>query len=190
MTIFMYNIICVTSRKLCEGDFLERIEHIASLHPKAVILREKDLTENEYRELAGSVIKVCSKYDTPCILHSFVSTALELNADRIHLPLHIFRELDGSTKSRFKLIGVSCHSVAEAKEAESKGADYVIAGHIFSTDCKKGLAPRGLDFLKEVCMSVSIPVYAIGGISSENIKSVLDCGADGACIMSGFMRNS
>ena len=186
----MYNIICVTNRKICEGDFLERIEHIASLRPKAVILREKDLTENEYRGLAERVIEICSKYNTPCILHSFVSTALELSADKIHLPLHIFRALDSSTKSRFKLVGVSCHSVEDAKEAEKLGAGYIIAGHIFATDCKRGLAPRGLDFLKSVCESVSIPVYAIGGINSENLKSGLDCGADGAGIMSGLMKNA
>ena len=79
------------------------------------------------------------------------------------------------------------------------------AGHIFATDCKKGLPPRGLDFLKNVCDAVEIPVYAIGGIniassddstaynampdiSVPRLAEVMECGAAGGCIMSGMMR--
>ena len=56
------------------------------------------------------------------------------------------------------------------------------------TDCKKGLAPRGLEFLRKVCESVSVPVYAIGGICNANIDLVRKAGAAGACVMSGLMR--
>lgn len=78
------------------------------------------------------------------------------------------------------------HSVEEAVEAESLGADYIIAGHIFETACKP-LEPRGPEFLRRVCESVEIPVYAIGGITSENVSSIADAGASGACSMSGIM---
>ena len=100
----------------------------------------------------------------------------------------------------FKVIGTSVHSVEDAIKAEQLGATYMTAGHIFATDCKKGLPPRGLDFLKNVCDTVQIPVYAIGGIniaSSEGddstlnvprLKDVMECGAAGGCIMSGMMR--
>lgn len=67
------------------------------------------------------------------------------------------------------------------------GACYVIAGHIFSTDCKKGVPPRGLAFLREVTNSVSIPVYAIGGITVENSGEVFAAGAAGVCMMSQWM---
>ena len=72
------------------------------------------------------------------------------------------------------------------------GADYLIAGHIYATDCKKGLPPRGRDFLREICSNLSVPVYGIGGISLEEkqIGEVLDCGAKGACVMSGAMEFS
>jgi thiamine-phosphate pyrophosphorylase len=85
------------------------------------------------------------------------------------------------------LIGASCHSVEEALEAENLHCSYITAGHIFSTDCKKGVAPRGLNFLSDVCNNVSIPVYAIGGINQSNMKAVQNAGANGVCIMSGFM---
>ncbi len=173
---------------LCKGEFLRRIEEIAANKPKGIILREKDLTEKEYKELAKEVLFLCKKYEVPCILHSFVDAAIELGAENIHLPLHILRTVDEKKKETFKQIGASCHSVEEAQEAERLGCTYITAGHVFATDCKKGLSPRGLEFLQNVCESVFIPVYAIGGIGSENIQSVRNVGAKGACIMSGLMR--
>ena len=83
---------------------------------------------------------------------------------------------------------VSVHTVEEARNAEKLGADGLIAGHIFVTDCKKGLAPRGLEFLKEVCAAVSIPVFAIGGIDDSNSDAVRLAGAQGECRMSWYMR--
>ena len=82
------------------------------------------------------------------------------------------------------------HSVEDARRAGQLGASYLIAGHIFATGCKPGIPPRGLAFLQEVCRAASVPVYAIGGISldSEQMQSVLSCGAAGVCIMSGMMR--
>lgn len=188
MIIFMSDILCVTNRTLCKGDFLQRVEEIAANKPKGIILREKDLTEEAYKRLAEEVLFLCKKYEVPCILHSFMDAAIELGAENMHLPLHILRKMDGEKKKKFKHIGASCHSAEEAKEAESLGCTYITAGHVFATDCKKGLEPRGLDFLKMVCESVSIPVYAIGGIGRENIQAVRNAGAKGACMMSGLMR--
>lgn len=184
----MSDILCVTNRILCKEDFLQRVEKIAANKPKGMILREKDLSEKEYKELAENVLMICKKYDVPCMLHSFIDTAIELGAENIHLPLHILRGMDEKKKETFKQIGASCHSVEEAQEARRLGCTYITAGHVFATDCKKGLEPRGLEFLQNVCESVSIPVYAIGGIGSENINSVRKAGAKGACIMSGLMK--
>ncbi len=188
MIISMSDILCVTNRILCKEDFLQRIEKIAANKPKGIILREKDLSEKEYKELAEKVLQLCNEHHVPCILHSFVDVAMELGAENIHLPLHILRMMDEGKKEIFKQIGSSCHSAAEAREAENLGCSYITAGHVFMTDCKKGLAPRGLVFLRNICESVSIPVYAIGGISSENMDAVRKMGAAGACVMSGLMR--
>ncbi len=87
-----------------------------------------------------------------------------------------------------KRIGTSIHSVEDAVFAESHGADYITAGHIFTTDCKKGLPGRGIEWLKTVCDAVSIPVYAIGGISDANAGELSDCGIAGYCMMSASMQ--
>lgn len=187
MIISMFNIYCVTSRILCKEDFLHRIEKIALSHPAGIILREKDLSEVQYRQLAKQVIQICTEYQIQCVLHSFVDTAIELNAAAIHLPLPKMREMTDMQKRHFKIIGVSCHSPEEAREAEKLDCTYIIAGHIFTTDCKKGLPGRGIPFLEGICKSVSVPVYAIGGIECNNVRSVCKAGAKGACIMSGLM---
>lgn len=187
MIIFMSDILCVTNRLLCQEEFLERVEQIASAHPAGILLREKDLSETEYKELAKKVMEICSKYRTPCILHSFVNVALELKCSALHLPLPVLRTLVPKEREKFTILGASCHSVEDAKEAESFGCTYITAGHVFHTDCKKGLPGRGLDFLKEVCESVSIPVYGIGGISPDNIKEIRKAKAAGACVMSSIM---
>lgn len=188
MITSMSDIICVTARNLCEGDFFHQLERIAAASPKRIILREKDLSEKDYRVLAEKAINICSKYETELMLHLYWKTSIELNCRNIHLPLYIMRMLSDDDKKCFGCIGISCHSVADALEAQKLGAAYITAGHVFATDCKKGLAPRGLDFLKKVCESVDIPVYAIGGISPDNIGIVRECGAAGGCAMSGFMK--
>lgn len=184
----MSDLICITNRKLCSNNFLDQIEMIASAHPKAIVLREKDLSEKEYEQLARQVMQICQKHGTQCILHSFSNVAIALGAVAVHMPLPLLQKMTPQEKSHFQIIGASCHSLEEAKEAQDLGCTYITAGHIFLTDCKKGLPGRGLPFLEEICKAVRIPVYAIGGISSQNIESVRKTGAAGACIMSGFMR--
>ncbi len=184
----MSDIVCVTNRKLCGDNFIERIEAIAKASPQGIILREKDLSETEYKMLAKEVMAVCEKYQIPCILHSFIHIAMELGNPSIHLPLPQLRSMTSEEKEQFSHIGASCHSVEEAREAEALGCTYIIAGHIFATDCKKGIPPRGIEFLEKVCQAVTIPVYAIGGINECNIAKVRKVGAAGACVMSGFMQ--
>jgi thiamine-phosphate pyrophosphorylase len=180
-------IICVTDRLHCQGNFLKRIEQIAKALPHSIILREKDLQPNAYEQLVLEVLKICDRYNVPFVLNSHINAANKIKVSNIHLPMEIYLKRRDELSS-FKKIGVSVHSVDEAKLVESMGADYIIAGQIFSTDCKKGIPPRGLDFLQKVCFSVSIPVFAIGGINHNNINDVLKCGAEGICLMSQLMK--
>ena len=184
----MCEIVCVTNRALCGGDFLRRLDEIAACRPNAIILREKDLSEEEYTALAERAADICGRYNTKLILHNFAGAAIKLGIKNIHLPLHKLAEMSEEQRSYFDIMGASCHSAEDAVTAERLGCTYITAGHIFATDCKKGLAPRGVDFLREICARVDIPVYAIGGISAENMRDIVQCGAAGGCIMSGFMR--
>lgn len=182
-------VICITNRKLCNIDFLKRIEIIAGQNPRAIILREKDLNIRDYTLLAENVKKICEKYNVDLIINTFIESAEILNIKNIHLSFPDLIE-NKAILNNFNLVGSSVHSAEEAVIAENLGADYIIAGHIFKTDCKKDLAPRGLNFLKQVCENVSIPVFAIGGINNKNTPLALECGAKGVCIMSSAMDGS
>ena len=175
--------ICVTNRHLCTGDFYETVRKACET-AGMIILREKDLTEDEYRETALKVKKICGETGTDFCINKFQNCAKDIGCDAIQLSYTDFLALP----EKFCRTGVSVHSIEEAVTAAEKGADFLIAGHIFATDCKKGVPPRGLKFLTDVISNVEIPVYAIGGINDANMQSALDCGAAGVCIMSGYMR--
>lgn len=183
-------LIVVTNRKLCPGDFLQRIKLLVEgkTKPTAIILREKDLSLEEYEALTLKVLEICHRFDVPLIVNQYISVAAKLKLPGIQLSMDDFRKNKDGLKA-FTNIGASVHSVSEAVEAETLGATYLIAGHIFPTDCKKGVPPRGLGFLEEVCAAVSIPVFAIGGIKETNINEILAAGATGACIMSKAMTS-
>lgn len=184
--------ICVTNRTLCRDDFLTRIDHIAKKGvADAILLREKDLTEREYLELAEKVILICKSHNRRCILHTYYKAAKELGCKEIHLPLPLLQKMrEEGEKEWFTTVGTSVHSLKQANLAMHLQADYMTAGHIFETDCKKGLPGRGLSFLSKVVCESEVPVYGIGGISADNAGQIMETGAAGVCIMSGFMLES
>lgn len=179
----MFRIICVTNRKLCAVDFAARLAEISRGGADLIILREKDLSGAEYAELAERALALCGD---KLVLHGAAALPLLRLVPRLHLPLEIL-ENNPELRRATELLGVSVHSPEEAKRAEALGADYVTAGHIFETDCKRGLPGRGLAFLRRTAAAVRIPVCAIGGITAQNIAAVRDAGAAGACVMSGLM---
>lgn len=188
MITSMFKILSVTNRLLVCESFLDRVEQIAQGGADGIILREKDLPLEDYRVLAQQVLPRCTKAGVPCILHTYAETARELKVRAIHLPMYVLQGLTAEQRAWFETLGASCHTMEDVEEAERLGCTYVTLGHIFATDCKKGLPPRGLELLRCVCANSRIPVYAIGGISRENLASVREAGAAGACIMSGLMQ--
>ena len=171
---------------------LTRIDHIAKKGvADAILLREKDLTEREYLELAEKVLSICKAHNRRCILHTYYKAAKELGCKEIHLPLPLLQKMrEEGEKQWFTTVGTSVHSLKQANLAMHLQADYMTAGHIFETDCKKGLPGRGLSFLSKVVCKSEVPVYGIGGISADNAGQIMETGAAGVCIMSGFMLES
>ncbi len=179
-------LIYVTNRNLCRDDFLNRISCLVSGKPHAIILREKDLNPEDYEALAEKVKVICDSAGVQLVVNKFITAAKNLGVSSVHVSLEDFLKYKESLQS-FPKVWVSVHSVKEAQEAYNSGASALIAGHIYETDCKKGLPPRGLDFLREVCSSVYIPVFGIGGITQDRVKEVTEAGAKGVCIMSEAM---
>ena len=196
----------ISNRKLCENENLEKqIEKIFSAYQRKIILenfeivsltlREKDLNKNEYLKLVEKIYPICQKYRIDLILHQNYDLRLDnkYNIKGLHLSYNTFKSLNKNIREelirKYKKIGVSIHSVDEAKEVENLGANYVVAGHIFKTDCKKDLEPRGLKFIQELSVILTIPIFAIGGINQENSHLVINSGAFGVCMMSSLMKH-
>ena len=196
----------ISNRKLCANENLEKqIEKIFSAYQRKIILenfeivaltlREKDLYKNEYLKLVGKIYPICQKYRIDLILHQNYDLRLDnkYNIKGLHLSYNTFKSLNKNIREelirKYKKIGVSIHSIDEAKEVENLGANYVVAGHIFKTDCKKDLEPRGLKFIQELSLILTIPTFAIGGINQENSHLVINSGAFGVCMMSSLMKH-
>ena len=202
-------IIAVTNRHLTDGNPLDTIRKIAAFGPCALILREKDLTEAEYAELAYKVLEICDAAGVQLFVHSHIETALETGCRAVHLSIPSLRKLlneqwdakvttgrelqseKGGTDlhEAVSFLSVSCHSIEEVREAVAAGATQIVLGNIFETDCKKGKPGRGLDFLRDAVEAAgTVPVYGIGGITPENLGAVLQTGAAGGCMMSWWYR--
>ena len=186
-------LIAVTDSASCPRPLAEQIERLSKLtelRPQAVILRAKALDKAAYRTLALEVQQSCETAGIPLILHSDWQLAHDLGISKLHLPLALLRQLPACERAYFTWLSTSVHSVGEAQEAQALGATVLIAGHIYTTQYKAGLAPRGLGFLQNVCSDVSLPVYAIGGISFDASQhaELQANGARGACVMSAYMR--
>lgn len=183
----MFELVAVTNRHLCRRPFLEQLELVAAAGVNAVILREKDLTPKAYAKMAIPAAAICRQYNVRFIEHTFALQARQRQSTHIHLPLRVLTAKPAIMRD-FTTVGVSVHSVAEARQAAALGAGYLIAGHVFDTACKADTPPRGLSLLTTIHGAVNLPLYAIGGINAQNLAAVQQTGINGACLMSSLMQ--
>lgn len=174
----MSDIICVTNRLLCRESFLLRVQRVSQACPHAIILREKDLSGAQYEALARAVLPLCVENGVPLVLNGHPEIAVRMGL-AVQLPFARRDELVHG--------GISVHSSAEAAAMRDKGADWLIAGHVWDTACKADIPGRGTALLHAVSKAVDAPVYAIGGVTPERMPEVYAAGAVGACVMSMLM---
>lgn len=190
-------IACITNRRLVEGDFLAQIERVAAMEMVDwIIVREKDLRFEEYRQLFVQVARIAHKGGKKCLAHGRIALGMmsELGADGIHLPLDVLREWRAASgrqsggEGAVQLVGASAHSATEIAEAAALGADYATLSPIFATACKPGVAPLGTAALAAACKASPLPVFALGGIGMDKLDTCIEAGAAGCCMMSELMR--
>ena len=156
---------------------------------KIIQLRAKSMSSQNFIQLAKKSRDLTLSFDCKLIVNDRIDVALGSAADGVHLgqedlPLEIGRKLLGE-----KIVGVSTHSLEQAKEAEANGADYIGFGPIFSTATKNtGYTARGLEMLARIRAAVALPIVAIGGITEANIQQVWRAGAESAAIISDILK--
>jgi thiamine-phosphate pyrophosphorylase len=171
---------------------LEAIRKAAQAGCQLLQIRERDLTAKSLIEFTSTAISAARPHGARILVNDRLDVALAAGADGVHLrgssiPANEARAIaDAKGLSGF-LIGVSTHSIAEAKAAEEDGADFIVCGPVYDTPSKRAFgAPLGLERFAEVCSAVKIPVLAIGGINLSNYQEPLRCGAAGIAAIGLF----
>jgi thiamine-phosphate pyrophosphorylase len=183
-----FKLYVITDRKQTKLPLIDAVRLALEGGVKAIQLREKDLSVRNLLNLAQEVRSITREFEAQLIINDRVDVAIAVKADGVHLgrqsmPPEPVRRLVG----RDMLIGVSTHSVAEARAAEAGGADFITFGPVFFTASKAHfVAPVGLECLTIVKSQVKIPVFALGGMKSGNISEALRCGADGVSLISAI----
>ncbi|BCB35785.1 transcriptional regulator TenI [Bacillus cereus] len=152
-------------------------------------IREREKSTKELYEGVESLLKK-SFPASKLVINDRIDIAILLNIPRVQLG---YRSTDvRSVKEKFSYlhVGYSVHSLEEAVEAFKSGADSLVYGHVFPTECKKGVPARGLEEISDIARSLSIPIIAIGGITPENTKDILASEVSGIAVMSGIVSSS
>ena len=170
-------------------SFLEKVETACRSGVTIVQLREKNLTTNQYYQLAKKVKEITDAYQVPLIIDDRLDVCLAVDAAGLHigddeLPVPVARQVLGPEK----ILGVTAKTVKRALEAEEGGADYLGTGAIFPTTTKENAPITLISTLKTICQRVAIPVVAIGGLTSENIDQLIGTGIAGVAVVRDLMQ--
>ena len=170
-------------------SFLEKIETACRSGVTIVQLREKNLTTNQYYQLAKQVKEITDAYQVPLIIDDRLDVCLAVDAAGLHigddeLPVSVARQVLGPDK----ILGVTAKTVKRALEAEEGGANYLGTGAIFPTTTKENAPITLISTLKTICQRVAIPVVAIGGLTSENIEQLIGTGISGVAVVRDLMQ--
>lgn len=170
-------------------NFLEKVEAACRSGVTIIQLREKNLTTNQYYQLAKQVKEITDAYQVPLIIDDRLDVCLAVDAAGLHigddeLPVSVARKVLGPEK----ILGVTAKTVKRALEAETSGADYLGTGAIFPTTTKENAPITQISTLKTICQTVAIPVVAIGGLTSENIEQLIGTGIAGVAVVRDLMQ--
>ena len=170
-------------------SFLEKVETACRSGVTIVQLREKNLITNQYYQLAKKVKEITDAYQVPLIIDDRLDVCLAVDAAGLHigddeLPVSVARQVLGPEK----ILGVTAKTVKRALEAEEGGADYLGTGAIFPTTTKENAPITLISTLKTICQRVTIPVVAIGGLTSENIDQLIGTGIAGVAVVRDLMQ--
>ncbi len=170
-------------------SFLEKVETACRSGVTIIQLREKNLTTNQYYQLAKQVKEITDAYQVPLIIDDRLDVCLAVDAAGLHigddeLPVSVARKV----LSPEKILGVTAKTVKRALEAETSGADYLGTGAIFPTTTKENAPITLISTLKTICQTVAIPVVAIGGLTSENIDQLMGTGIAGVAVVRDLMQ--
>ena len=186
-----FRLYAITDRHGCGSTpLLNVVSELLDAGVNGFQLREKDLSRTALRRLAAPIAERCRQYEAELFINTDARVARDVGAAGVHLPenaapVDSLRSEIGDTFA----IGCSVHSVAVAERRAAEGADFLTYSPIYPTASKPGYGPAvGSAGLREVVAGVSVPVFALGGITPGRVAECLQAGAFGVAVMSGVMR--
>ena len=188
-----FKLYLITDRRLFRDlpSFFVAVEEALKGGADALQLREKDLGVRDLLGLAYSLRKMTAAYGARFFVNDRVDVALAAGADGVHLggtamPPPAVRSIVGGRM----LIGVSAHGIPQAVDAEKGGADFITLGPVFETPSKVRFGkPLGSDILRQASSRLSVPLFAIGGISGKRVEEVVRAGASGVALISAVLAS-
>ena len=170
------------ARTLCE-----QVEAALKGGVTCVQLREKELEEAAFLQEARELSALCRRYGVPFLVNDNVDIALASGADGVHVGQEDMDPAQVRLRAgKDMLLGVSVHTVEEAREAVRKGADYLGVGAMFPTGTKADAERVPRQVLRNICAAVDVPVVAIGGLNRESIPRLSGSGVDGVALVSAI----
>lgn len=164
---------------------IELIRQAAAIGCSWIQIREKDLSARALRNFTRQAIAAARPHGAKVLVNDRLDIALAAGADGVHLrvnslPVEEVRRVARGKGLQDFLIGVSTHSLSEAKAAETGGADFIVCGPVYDTPSKREFGePLGLEQFTAICQAVAMPVLALGGINLSNFQAPLEAGAAG-----------
>ncbi|EQK44530.1 thiamine monophosphate synthase/TENI family protein [[Clostridium] bifermentans ATCC 638] len=181
----------ITNRYLCSYNrYLEVLEEASFSGVENIILREKDLKNDELKNLYFKIRERVNK-ETKIIINGNYEVFNSVDADGIHMPFDMFKNLKDKLEYKEKIIGVSTHNIEEIIEVKKYLVSYLIFSHIYETKCKFDLKPKGISLLKKAQSELNgcdIKLIALGGILPNNAKETLNY-CDDIAVMSSIMES-
>jgi thiamine-phosphate pyrophosphorylase len=182
-------LLLVTDRKQAVEPLADILAAAFAAGCRWASLREKDLSVPEQVALARSLMPVAHRWNARLTVHGDVATAVAAGTDGVHLAAG--GDVTGvrTALGQGALVGISIHSIAEARSLDPTLVDYAIAGPVFETASKPGYGPAlGPAGLRVIAATSRVPVIAIGGITPERIAEIMAAGAAGVAVMGSVMR--
>jgi len=175
---------------LCSKDLARIASKVVNSGADVIQLRVKNSSVKDRLRYA-QILRRLTKGKSLFIVNDYIDLALASGADGVHLgqedlPIELARKI---LRKRM-LIGISCHSLKQAKQAQRKGADYIGIGPIFSTPTKPESHPIGMNILSQIKKNIRIPYFAIGGINQKNLRQLSDCGVKRVAVVRAVCKSN
>jgi thiamine-phosphate pyrophosphorylase len=180
--------VIIDTQALKGRSHVEVVTQVIRGGARIIQLRDKTMERGELYPIARALRDLCARNDVLFIMNDYLDLALAVQADGLHigqqdLPVKLIRKM----MPMGMILGCSANTADLAVEAQADGADYIGVGAIYPTSSKQTAKVVGLETLRQVKKTVSLPLVAIGGITAEKLNELKAAGADSVAVISAVL---